>query len=234
MNRPTSFFRSLDPRLCLLLSLTAGVVLWRLPHEWLSAFCVILLLLYLSFSRESEENIKLRSIVYFVSVWGALKAAFALWDGFPIQAALHAAFFLSLRLVCLLILGMITAVVMTPRKTGLALTWLLRPIARGNAWQGALAFGLMIAMIPEMKRTFSTLRQAQRMRHIRLSWKKRLTVIPMAFLRIMARTTWTRSVAVASRRLDRSEVWTQGLYWKRQDSLILAAYAVSIVFLFVW
>jgi biotin transport system permease protein len=230
---PVGVFRSLDPRLCLLLSLTAGVVLWRMPQQWLIISSVVLLFLYIAFAHESGEGVKLRSLICFVLIWGLLKAAFVLWDGFPIQAAFDVAVFLSLRLACLLILGMMTAVVMTPRRTGLALTWLLRPVARNNAWQGALAFGLMIGMIQEMRRTLSSLRQAQKIRHVRLSWKERLTVIPMALLRVMACTTWTRSMAVASRRLDRSEVWTQGLQWKQRDTLILLAYAASIVFLFV-
>lgn len=218
----------LDPRLALGCSFVLGVLMWRFKLLPLLFVAALLLLAAHSLGWNRKGGIGIRPFMLFVLLWAGVKLGFSLWDGVPLKESLALSGVIAVRLASLLLLGLVLANGVSTRKVGLALSWALRPFARDNAWQGALAFAIMLDMIPQTRRTLEQLRQAGKMRRLRLPLMKRMTVMPLALVRIMARSTWTRTVAIASRRLDRPEVWQGGLHWRSSDTLGLVVFLVII------
>lgn len=229
IERGAAGVRGLDPRLCVGLSLFLGVSLWRMPVEAVGGATGFLLLLTLLLGRGAEGGTGARPLLMFVFVWSGVRFGLALWDGIPLQEALVLSGVIALRLAGLLLLGLALSLAVSARRIGLALSWALRPLLGRDAWQGALAFALMVHMIPETRRNLRELRRGLSLRQGRLSLRQRLTAVPLALVRVMARSAWTRAVAVASRRLDGPEAWTGGLRWRTADSVVaLVAAAVLL------
>jgi len=221
--------RRLDPRLCVGLSLFLGVSLWKMPVAAVGAAGAFLLLLTLLLGRGSEGGTGARPLLMFVLLWSGVRLGLALWDGIPMQEALTLSGEIALRLAALLLLGLTLSLAVSARRIGLALSWALRPFMGRDAWQGALAFALMVHMIPETRRNLRELRRGLSLRQGRLSLQQRLTLVPLALIRVMARSAWTRAVAVASRRLDGPEAWTGGLRWRLVDSAVGLAAAMILL-----
>ncbi|WP_157054665.1 hypothetical protein [Salidesulfovibrio brasiliensis] len=199
-----------------------------------AVLAALLVLLAYSLGWNRRGGIGLKPFLLFVLLWSGIKFAFELWDGATISDAGMVAGVVAVRLAALLLLGLVLANGVSTRKVGLALSWALKPFAGKNAWQGALAFAIMLDMIPQTRRTLEQLKQAQQLRRVTLPVFKRLTVVPMALVRIMARSTWTRSVAIASRRLDRPEAWSGGLCWQSSDTAFLALFLVIVPVLAIY
>ena len=199
---------ALDARPKLAFALLAGMVLWRLPLP------VLLILTLLggfschalgAFDRLNMAFWKVA--LFFVLIWSALKFGLDLWGGSGLEAGLMAAGELGIRLVTLVLLGFTLTLSTSPRRLGQGLAWYLRPLLGHRAWHAALALALMIHFLPLGLAAASGLNQGLSRRWPGCPWPNRLRLIPQALLRVLSQTTWTQTLAVASRNLDQPKAW---------------------------
>jgi biotin transport system permease protein len=199
---------ALDARPKLAFALLVGMVLWQLP---------LLILFFLTlfggascralggFTR--ANRILWRMGFLFVLVWSGLKCGLDIWAGADLLAGLGAGAELGIRLATLLLLGFTLTLSTSPRRLGLGLAWYLRPVLGSRAWKTALALSLMIHFLPLGLAAVGGLRQGLSMRWPDCPWPTRLRLIPLALLRVLSQTTWTQTLAVAARNLDKPEAW---------------------------
>ena len=200
--------RSADPRLKILLALTAGVLTWSAawPYLTLLSFGLGLLLFLLRTFHHGYASLW-RAYLLFVVVWTAIK-----WvgDGLGpptlLQAAPEAALF-GWRLGLLLCLGLALALATPPRQMGSALAWALRPVMGDRAWRSALALTLMVHFLPQTWLALADIRRTMRLRGARLPWWRRGPLTARTLLRVMSQKTWTQTLALAARRLDDPAAW---------------------------
>lgn len=196
-----------DPRPALLLATVYGMLVWHLPPAGLAlvAAGTLAALLRPPLRHRAHPGF-VRGVFTFIMLWTALKAGLDLLTPQPDlhRIAADAALF-GARLGVLAGIGCALTLAVSPRQLGLALVWLLRPILGGKAWQPALALTLMVHFIPLTQQTVTQARLAATMRNI--SGLRRLMLIPAATLRLLGQRTWSQTVAVAARGLDRPEAW---------------------------
>ena len=131
---------------------------------------------------------------------------FAWPDGPLLAHAARESALLGVRLALLIGIGLALALAASPRALGLALVWLLRPMLGARAWQPALGVALMIHFLPMAQGTFAQISRAADLSGP-LPLRRRAVLLPAAVLRILGQRTWTQTVAVAARGLDRPEAW---------------------------
>ncbi len=224
-----------DPRLHLLLAGCYGVLVWHLPPLGLAVVAAGLAGLFAATPlRRRRRPGMLRGHAWFVLVWVALRFALAClgpaepsasmgggdagpggvldalrfaWPDAPLLAhAARESALLGVRLALLIGIGLALALAASPRALGLALVWLLRPVLGARAWQPALGVALMIHFLPMAQGTFAQISRAADLRGP-LPLRRRAVLLPTAVLRILGQRTWTQTVAVAARGLDRPEAW---------------------------
>lgn len=164
-------------------------------------------------------------------VFDALRFA---WPDGPLLAhAAREAALLGVRLALLIGIGLALALAASPRALGLALVWLLRPVLGARAWQPALGVALMVHFLPMAQGTFTQISRAADLRGP-LPLRRRAVLLPAAVLRILGQRTWTQTVAVAARGLDRPEAWRPDFAFRPVRwavALLLAGLGVGMTFL---
>lgn len=206
---------SFDPRLKIILAATIGILTWHVPVYALCIYTAVILIL--GVGNKVHLTLGSRTIttyLYFILLWAGIK--FAL-DCTPIfqgitpdyQAAFLSSGILALRLSILIGIGLLLATTSSARQLGLALSWFMRPILGKRSWEPGLSLALMIHFIPLIQKTFSQVMQAMELRNPPRSKWQRFLLVPQAVLRICAQKTWTQTVAVAARKLDSPDAWTQ-------------------------
>lgn len=248
-----------DPRLHLLLAGCYGVLVWRLPLLGLAVVAAGLAGLFaMPPLRHRLRPGMLRGHAWFVLVWVALRFALAClgpmgdtsavdggaggvfgvlrfaWPDGPLLAhAARESALLGLRLALLIGIGLALALAASPRALGLALVWLLRPVLGARAWQPALGVALMVHFLPMAQGTFAQVSRAGDLRGP-LPLRRRAVLLPAAVLRILGQRTWTQTVAVAARGLDRPEAWRPDFPFRPARwamALLLAGLGVGMTFL---
>jgi biotin transport system permease protein len=215
---------ALDARPKLAFALLVGMVLWQLP-------LLILFVLTIfggascralgGFTKSNGALWQMASL--FVLVWSVLKCGLDIWAGAELLTGLGAGAELGIRLATLLLLGFTLTLSTSPRRLGLGLAWYLRPVLGSSAWKTALALSLMIHFLPLGLAAVGGLRQGLAMRWPDCPWRARLCLIPLALLRILSQTTWTQTLAVAARNLDKPEAW------QPERSIRLGEWAVVLI-----
>jgi biotin transport system permease protein len=163
-----------------------------------------------------------------------VKLATDLVGGEPGRDALASMGLLSLRLTVLLLLGGAVSALLTPRALGLALASLTRPVLRRRAWAVSLALLLMVHFVPRAVASFEGARAALRVRRIRIPRSKALVIVLEAGVRNLARMTWDQALAVAARRLDSPQAWSDApplrlTHWAAGAAIaLLAALAAAL------
>jgi biotin transport system permease protein len=164
-------------------------------------------------------------------VFDALRLA---WPDGPLLAhAARESALLGTRLALLIGIGLALALAASPRALGLALVWLLRPVLGARAWQPALGVALMVHFLPMAQGTFTQISRAANLRGP-LPLRRRAVLLPAAVLRILGQRTWTQTVAVAARGLDRPEAWRPDFPFRPARwamALLLAGLGVGMTFL---
>ncbi len=199
---------ALDARPKLAFALLVGMVLWQLPLPvliFLTLFGGASCRALGGFTR--ANRMLWRMAFLFVLVWSGLKCGLDIWGGADLLTGLGAGAELGVRLATLLLLGFTLTLSTSPRRLGLGLAWYLRPVLGSRAWKTALALSLMIHFLPLALAAVGGLRQCLTMRWPDCPWRARLRLIPLALLRVLSQTTWTQTLAVAARNLDRPAAW---------------------------
>lgn len=214
--------RALDPRPVALMCLVFGILTWQTGA--VGAACHLALFLGLialaPLLREPGANRDrtriglhgsglLRLGLMFVGMWTAVKFAMLLWEADWIYAPwqLAEAGLLGLRLAALLAIGVALTVLTSPLSLCRAAAWTLRPLLGKRAWEPALALALMLHCFPLIWGTAGRIRLAMRCRQLSLSRRQQALLFLQTLLRTLASGTWTQTLAIAARDLDRDEAW---------------------------
>ncbi len=253
-----------DPRLHLLLAGCYGVLVWHLPPLGLAVVAAGLAGLFVATPlRRRLRPGMLRGHAWFVLAWVVLRFALAClgtaetpplpviggegdgggglfdalrltWPDGPLLAhAARESALLGVRLALLIGIGLALALAASPRALGLALVWLLRPVLGARAWQPALGIALMVHFLPMAQGTFTQVSRAADLRGP-LPLRRRAVLLPAAVLRILGQRTWTQTVAVAARGLDRPEAWRPDFPFRPVRwalALLLVGLGVGMTFL---
>lgn len=204
-----SALRALDARVVLLVGLSFGVLVWGAGLAGNALYAGFFAAVVAAGGATWRQARRLaRQAATFAVVWGGVKLAMDLVARTPPGEALGSVALLSLRLVVLVLLGAALAAVVTPRALGVALVSLTGPVLRRSAWKLALALLLMIHLIPRTLAAFAGARAALRVRRVRLPRLRGLVVVLEAGTRTLAALTWDQTLAVAARRLDGPEAWS--------------------------
>lgn len=197
-----------DPLVKLAVGLALGIFVWRAGPVGLACYLAGLTLVGLAAPGRGElRPVSLKAVGALLACWVLLKAGFELWDGAAAAAALREAGILGLRLVILILGGLCLTAVTSTRQIGLAVDRLLHPIAGSRSWQGALGLALMIHFLPLTLRILRRAGMSLRVRPVRGGPGTRLRLWVQTVLRVLQRTTWEQTLAIAARGLDHPAAW---------------------------
>lgn len=198
----------LDPRPKTAFALLTGLILWQMPLDLLLVLLILAGMACHVLGAFSPPNSGVwKAASFFVLGWSVLKIGLDLLAGNHLPASLVAGADLGCRLTTLLFLGFSLTLSASPRRLGIALAWFLRPLAGQRAWLAALSLSLMIHFLPLGLRTASELNRNISRRWPDCPWSSRIRLLPQALLRVLSRTTWTQTLAVAARNLDQPSAW---------------------------
>lgn len=213
------FFGNLDGRVLLIVALVSGLLIWQLPQLWLIPFTLFwVALVFISGAQRKVRPSVLRAYALFFLFWVGLKILLdtigLLWQKSPLLPETYApvlvnAGILGMRLVAMSAVGVFIVGVAGAQKLSLAFAWLLKPVMRKNAWKAALAMTLMLRFIPLAQRILRSSKTAVRLRCESLGFWSRMGLLVGASLSLLAKQTWTQTIAVASRGLDCPEAWEE-------------------------
>ena len=216
---PKGFFGNLDGRLLLIVALVSGVLIWRLPDLWITPFTAFwVILAFVSGARKKTRPSILRGYALFFLFWVGLKIILdtigLLWQKSPLLPETYApvligAGVLGLRLIAMGAVGVFVVGVAGSRKLSIAFAWMLKPFMRKNAWKAALAMTLMLRFIPLTRRILRYSKTAVRLRCESMGVWERMGMVIGVALSLLAKQTWTQTIAVASRGLDCPEAWEE-------------------------
>jgi biotin transport system permease protein len=223
----------LDHRVRILLALGFGLLILHTGAVGLGVFAGAAAALTAFLSRRSAADLRLTAAAgIFVGLWTVVKCLVELWSGASVATALTESGLLGLRLGLLILVGLCLALSSSPRKLGLALAWMLRPVLGRRAWSVALALALMIHFLPLTWQTFARLRQTMRLRGTDVPWRQRLILLPQAALRALSQKTWNQTIAIASRGLDEEAAWREpfpanAAHWCLGSAALLAGVFIA-------
>lgn len=199
-----------DPLVKLAVGLTLGIFVWHAGPVGLACYLVGLILVGLAAPGRGElRSVSLRTVGMLLFCWVLLKAGFEFWEGAVASEALREAGILGLRLLILILGGLCLTAVTSTRQIGLAVDRLLRPVAGSRSWQGALGLALMIHFLPLTLRILRQAGMSLRVRAVRGGPVTRLRLWVQTVLRVLQRTTWQQTLAIAARELDDPRAWRQ-------------------------
>lgn len=227
--KSTSFFSTkphwlahVDPRIKILLASLTGILTWKVSPLGVAVYGIFLWILIADAGLLSRTHRSLlRGYTSFILLWGLLLFGLECIAPNPnYEEAAYKALVFSGRLSVLIGIGLTLAIFSSPRQLGLALSWFLRPFLGKRSWQTALSLALMIHFLPLIQQTFSQVKQSIVLRNPPIGKWRRFLIIPQAVLRILAQKTWTQTIAIAARGLDRPEAWIP--YFPAQPRVWLA------------
>ncbi len=199
-----------DGRIVLLLALLFGVLVWRAGLAANLLYAAFFAAVLASAGATARDAARLaRWTLGFAAVWGGVKLAVDVLGGVPAREAAGEVALLSVRLAVLLLLGGALSALLTPRALGLALAGLTPPALRSRAWSVSLALLLMVHFVPRALAAFEGARAALRVRRVQVPRLAGLVIVLEAGARNLARMTWDQTLAVAARRLDGPEAWSE-------------------------
>ncbi len=208
-----------DPRPLLPVIAVCGLVAWKLPFLELLALCAVSMTVAVTcLLRRTRSDLAAgpdrrgtlriaRGVLLFALSWSGVAFLLELAGSAPMEQAVQSSGTLAMRLLTVSALGICLVSTASPRALALAMSWYLRPLLGKRAWEAALALGLMIHFLPLALATLNESREAVRLRLPRCSLRRRTTLVISSALRRLTQKSWDQAVAVASRRLDRPEVW---------------------------
>ncbi len=223
---------SLDTRCKLLLAAGFGLLTWRAGPAGLALYAAGLAGVLIGLRAWRRRTIApFRAMVMFVLVWTAVRFGLALWEGLAWPAAAVLASELGTRLALLAGIGLALSLSASARELGMAVNWFLRPVLGKNSWRPALALALMVSFLPLAWETMQTTRQAMALRQVK-GWRNRALAPVQAGLRFLAGKTWEKTLAVASRGLDRPEAWrpqfdAHPLHWATTLTLLACGWTAG-------
>ena len=199
-----------DPLVKLAVGLTLGIFVWHAGPVGLACYLAGLVLVGLAAPGRGElRPVSLRTVGMLLFCWVLLKTGFEFWEGAAPQEALREAGILGLRLLILILGGLCLTAVTSTRQIGLAVDRLLHPVAGSRSWQGALGLALMIHFLPLTLRILRQAGMSLRLRPVRRGPATRLRLWVQTVLRVLQRTTWQQTLAIAARGLDDPQAWRQ-------------------------
>ncbi len=199
-----------DPLVKLAVGLTLGIFVWYAGPVGLACYLAGLILVGLAAPGRGElRPVSLRTVTALLLCWVLLKAGFEFWEGSTAPDALQEAGVLGLRLLVLILGGLCLTAVTSTRQIGLAVDRLLHPVAGSRSWQGALGLALMIHFLPLTLRILRQAGMSLRVRPVRRGPGTRLRLWVQTVLRVLQRTTWQQTLAIAARGLDDPKAWRQ-------------------------
>ncbi len=205
----TSPLRHIDPRVSIAVTALVGLSVWNLPKIAVVILTVVagIFAIVAGAGRSGSRRTWILGGSFLV-FWVGTKFIFDWWNHpDAIGEAASEALWMGIRLALLLLLGMILSLITTPRGLGLAFSWFLKPVMRNDAWKAGLALALMLSFIPRTFRTLAALKRSLDMRCPHLSFYRRMFLLGLAVLRVLALQSWGVAMAVASRNLYRAEPW---------------------------
>lgn len=214
------YIRSLDPRLKMAAALLLGPAIWLLPPLVLGLMVLLLFPIVLALAASQPLGSKmLRSIISFLVFWVILKSALDGLSGVPLQMIALDSGILSLRLGCLILLGLSLALSTSARSLGLAISWAITPfVGRERGWKVALSLALVVHFLPQCLSTMNRVQETASRRCPDFGFFRRMTIIPQAVLRGLGQKTWNQTLAIAGRRLDDAEGWQPDFVWSSRDT----------------
>lgn len=143
----------------------------------------------------------------FTLLWAAGRLGFALYNDAGIATGLWLAFELVLRLFLIAGAGACLLLLLTPsriaREAGLIVRW----ASPDSFWKLSLAILVMLSYFEAALFAWQGVSQALKLRCDRVSLSGRIRIAGTALLRLLARQTWERTFAIASRKLDSPDAW---------------------------
>ncbi|MGE4297759.1 MAG: hypothetical protein AB7E47_06990 [Desulfovibrionaceae bacterium] len=231
---------AIDARILIATAAAFGVFAWHAGPVGLALYSAGLAWAWRRTDAPPAGSAQLRGYALFVLFWMAV--TFALATLFPegsarpdIWAEARRTGLLGWRLALMIGIGLCLARSGSPHRLGLALCWALRPlVGRDRAWRAALSLSLMIHFLPLATDSAARARHALTVRNLRLPLLQRLTLLPQTVFRCIAQKTWTQTIAVAARNLDRPEAWTphfapQPAAWAMGVALIATGWAATLL-----
>lgn len=204
-----SFVRRLqacDGRVKIGLSIVIGVCAWRAGPQALVVFALAAgILAWLVAGRALMNRRQFGALVLFVGLWTGIKAVMELIAHNP--AAVEESLVLGARLTVLVLVGLCLAALTSRVQVGRAVSSLLRPVLKDKSWQGAMSLALMIHFIPLTLRTLQTVRRSLALRGHGLPLRQRLYFFVTTVMRVLSRTTWDQTLALAVRGLEDGKAW---------------------------
>lgn len=207
---------SLDPRVSVFLVLVIGLQTWTLPPRGLALLGLGVVLVLTVLGAQDATKLRVaRTYLALIAFWVVAQVILLVIQGASLAQGAVAGSILGGRLAILVSLGLILAMLASPRALGLALSWYSRPLLRKSAWKVALALALMVHFLPMVWTSIETTRSSISLRCPDLPWRKRATLIPQATIRALSQKTWEQTIAIAARRLDSADAWkaTAKLNW---------------------
>ncbi len=227
---------AMDGRVKMGVALALGPLAWRAGPIGTGVFLAAFVGLCLALSsRMPVGRATLRANAVFVIFWSALKFGFDLWGGqAPSWALAGDAGLLGAKLLALILLGLSLSAAASARELGMAFSWALRPALGKRAWTAALALALMAHSLPLCWEVMAKVRRSVVMRCQGMGFWQTAVLYPSAGLRAISQKTWSWTLAIAARGLDRPEAWRgefprdpMGLLWG--GVVVAAAAAASMV-----
>lgn len=201
-------FLNKHPQLAILLCFFIGLIIWYVPVQMAAALAILCLLPSIVRWRDLRAHKKLLlGYALFLFFWGTSKFLLALFNGADYAAALLAGMDLALRLLTIAGGGLVLVLLFTPYGLATAAGQLLANIAPKQAWKFSLAILLMLSFIQEAGFAVIALKQTLQLRGQHLSAPRRITMLGNGIINILARQTWDRALAIATRKLDMSRAW---------------------------
>ncbi len=226
----------MDGRVKMGAALALGPLVWRAGPYGTGIFLVAFVFLCAALSaRIPSGKAVIRANATFVIFWSALKFGFDVWGGqAPSWALAGDAGLLGAKLLALILLGLSLSAAASARELGMAFAWALRPVLGKKAWTAALSLALMAHSLPLCWSVMARVRRTVVMRCQGMGFLRTATLYPSAGLRAISQKTWSWTLAIAARGLDRPEAWRgefprdpMGIFWGA--AVVAAGVAASMI-----
>jgi len=224
-----------DPRVKILLALILGVLVWSCGLVGLCAYLLAIgFVSWRLLGRGELISGSLGRLGVLVLAWCLLKAALEWVGGAGLQTAFLEAAVLGGRLLALVLLGLCLTAVTSLAQLGRGAAGFLRPLPGDLGWRAALGLSLMIHFLPLCLKTFRQARLSLSLRAAGLPPWVQLRLFVQTVLRVLAGRTWDQTLVLASRGLDRPEIWQEPLpfsfrQWLIGFCLAVLAFSLSVI-----
>lgn len=201
---------SLYPRIVIRTVFFLGVSAWYLPGivaGGLAVICVLTALFLGAYKRLYRKL--LLAYLGFTLLWSLGRFGFALYNGQGVAEGLLLALDLTARIMILAGVGTSLLLLLTPcriaKEAGLSVKWFMPK----SFWKLSLALLIMLSYFEVALTAWKGLSQTIALRAGSLPLHQKMRIAGVALLRILTQQTWDRTLAVASRKLDRPKAWEE-------------------------